>query len=513
LVQQERLDGLRGAAERNRRGQFATPPALALDIAKYARSKRRNRPGTVRFLDPAIGSGSFYSAFRHAFSENAISAAIGIELDPDAAKVAASLWGETGLRVTLGDFTKADPPRGNERFDVVLTNPPYVRHHHLDRAEKRRLKTAVVRDLGIEVSGLAGLYCYFLLLCDRWLADNGLAVWLVPSEFMDVNYGVAVKRYLTEDVKLLHIHRFCPSDVQFADALVSSAVVVFEKSRVTRSHSVLFSFGGSLRRPTLKQSVRLSEIRAASKWSNYPNGQPHRSNETGTGVKFGDLFQIKRGLATGANRFFILPRDEATRRGIPGECARPILPSPRYLQQPVIDADSDGYPRVRPVLSLVDCRLAPDEIQSRFPALWDYLHDGEAEGIHERYLTSRRTPWYSQEKRLPAPFLCTYMGRAENGRQPFRFYWNKSQATAGNVYLLMYPRAALKRVLEEDPRQYAVVFSMLRELDTHRFIAAGRVYGGGLYKMEPLELGRLSAQPLLDAIASLESGRQLALFD
>ena len=61
------------------------------------------------------------------------------------------------------------------------------------------------------------------------LQTNGLAAWLIPSEFMDVNYGDEVKRYLTERVCLLQIHRFCPSDVQFDDALVSSAIVVFEK--------------------------------------------------------------------------------------------------------------------------------------------------------------------------------------------------------------------------------------------------------------------------------------------
>ena len=44
---------------------------------------------------------------------------------------------------------------------------------------------------------------------------------------MDVNYGKAVKHYLLSRVTLLHIHRFDPNDVQFADALVSSAVVWF----------------------------------------------------------------------------------------------------------------------------------------------------------------------------------------------------------------------------------------------------------------------------------------------
>jgi hypothetical protein len=42
---------------------------------------------------------------------------------------------------------------------------------------------------------------------------------LIPSEFMDVNYGAAVKRYLLNKVTLLHIHRFDPHDVQFGDAL------------------------------------------------------------------------------------------------------------------------------------------------------------------------------------------------------------------------------------------------------------------------------------------------------
>ena len=65
---------------------------------------------------------------------------------------------------------------------------------------------------------------------------GGLAVWLIPSEFMDVNYGSALRRYLTERVTLLHIHRFCPTDVQFTDALVSSAIVVFRKAPPPPGH-------------------------------------------------------------------------------------------------------------------------------------------------------------------------------------------------------------------------------------------------------------------------------------
>jgi hypothetical protein len=54
LVEQQRLDQLKTAKERNKWGQFATPPALSLDIARYAWQKLRRRKGGFRFLDPAI---------------------------------------------------------------------------------------------------------------------------------------------------------------------------------------------------------------------------------------------------------------------------------------------------------------------------------------------------------------------------------------------------------------------------------------------------------------------------
>ena len=48
--------------------------------------------------------------------------------------------------------------------------------------EKLRLRELAERITGLRLSGLAGLYCYFLLIAHGWLADDGLAAWLIPSE-------------------------------------------------------------------------------------------------------------------------------------------------------------------------------------------------------------------------------------------------------------------------------------------------------------------------------------------
>lgn len=492
-AKQTHLDSLKTAAQRNKWGQFATPPELAVGLARYAHQMLGE--GRVRFLDPAVGTGSFFSALRQTVPDKSIEAATGVELDPLFANAARNLWSESGLRVIQGDFTQQRPP--NERFNLVLTNPPYVRHHHLDAKEKGRLKAQLARSLHMEISGLAGLYCYFLLLCHEWMEEQGLAVWLVPSEFMDVNYGATLRRYLTERVTLLHIHRFCPTDVQFTDALVSSAVVIFRKSTPPPGHHVRFSFAGPLERPQSEASVPIDTLRHSRKWARFPE----RAAVEGRGeLRLGDLFTIKRGLATGSNSFFILSAEQAHAWKIPRRFLKPILPGPRYVTADIIHAYPDGDPVVSPRVYLLDCSEPEEKIRDRWPRFYQYLQKGYADKIADSYLATHRARWYSQEQRPPAPFLCTYMGRSRNGRHPFRFIWNRSKATAHNVYLMLYPKGPLQAALKNHPELEVDIFKALQAISPAQLVTEGRVYGGGLHKVEPKELAQIQAENVLASV-------------
>src|SRR5439155_17002728 len=93
---QGRLDAARTQHERNKLGQFATPAALAADIVRYARSQLP-RNSSVRFLDPAFGTGAFYSALLRFFGPTELTAAWGYEIDPDYGRQAIDLWSQTPL--------------------------------------------------------------------------------------------------------------------------------------------------------------------------------------------------------------------------------------------------------------------------------------------------------------------------------------------------------------------------------------------------------------------------------
>jgi hypothetical protein len=184
----------------------------------------------------------------------------------------------------------------------------------------------------------------------------------------------------------------------------------------------------------------------------------------------------------------------------------PILPSPRYVPQDEIVANNAGEPMLERQLLLLRCDLPEERVRTDYPTLWRYLQSGVQSGVSGRYLCQHRTPWYTQDVRPPAPLLCTYMGRTGRG-PPFRFLLNQSQATAPNVYLLLYPQPLLAQTLQAQPDLLRTLWQMLNQIPLEALVGAGRVYGGGLHKIEPRELGNATLPPA--ALPEL-AGRQVS---
>lgn len=489
LALQERLDAQRPQFERNQLGQFATPSRLARQILQHAVTLLPE--GHIRFLDPAVGTGAFVSALYSAFPRSRIREVVGFEIDPHYGLPTKHLWREFAFQLHIADFTRQTP---NPHYNLVICNPPYVRHHHLHNGDKSRLQQLTLHASGMKLSGLAGLYCHFLGISHAWMADGGLAGWLIPSEFMDVNYGRAIKRYLLQKVTLIRVHRFDPNDVQFADALVSSAIVWFKKTPPPEEHSVEFTYGGTLVAPARSRTIHIRDLMREPKWTRFPAAENHTERSVST---IADFFQIRRGLATGDNSFFILSEEEIQTRKIPHQVLRPILPSPRHMPADEIEADYKGLPLAGQRLFLIDTRIPEEDLAHRFPALYGYLQEGRQRHVHLKYLCRHRAPWYAQENRPPAPFLCTYLGRTRTKRgRPFRFILNHSQATVTNVYLAMYPKQPLLAALALDPTLARRVWLALNAIPAETLLSEGRVYGGGLHKLEPKELANVDASEI-----------------
>ena len=501
---QKALDAQKTSKERNMKGQFATPYTLACSIMKKAKTFCHKR--TVSFIEPSIGLGAFYAAFRSVF-QSAAGHALGFEIDSHYYNPSKELWAKEDLELRKADFLKERT--NGERFDLLVANPPYVRHHHIDGEKKKELQKEVMQSTGIKISGLAGLYCYFLILSEKWLADGALSCWLIPSEFLDVNYGKAIKQYLLECVDLLCVHKFKADDVQFDDALVSSTIIFFRKGKPSEKE-IEFSCGEDVNVPSRKMKIERKRLTASCKWSNLfvEDSMNYSSNDD---CKLGNFFTVKRGIATGDNSFFVMNMDTIEKYHIPSKFLKPVLPSPRYLKEDIISSDNDGKVALAQKQYLFSCNLPEDVLKEKYPSVWEYIQEGVKRGVNKGYICSHRPLWYFCEDRKPAPFVVPYMGRGDSSKKMFRFILNKTKAITTNVYLLLYPKDNYLKCLT-DTKLLNEVWQTLNEVTSEQFATNGREYGGGLHKLEPKELLNIKVPSLPSLLLPKQYVLELSLF-
>lgn len=94
---QTAIDNGKSIESRRRFGQFATPYELAQEIMSFGLTLQDKKE--ISFLEPAFGTGAFYSALLSECDKQAkiINTAIGVEVDKDFYTAANELWGYTNL--------------------------------------------------------------------------------------------------------------------------------------------------------------------------------------------------------------------------------------------------------------------------------------------------------------------------------------------------------------------------------------------------------------------------------
>lgn len=149
---QIQIDNSRPQHDRNVLGQFSTPFSLAGKMISL--TERYSGENSVRFLEPSVGAGAFFSALDHVTSRP-VEKAVGVEIDEEYAAVAQSLWASP-YQVIRDDFLPfSGNPSVRNSFNLLCANPPYVRHHHMSAELKRQLQKRVEQELGIRTSGLS----------------------------------------------------------------------------------------------------------------------------------------------------------------------------------------------------------------------------------------------------------------------------------------------------------------------------------------------------------------------
>jgi len=454
-------------------GQFFTPSWAGELMAGWLLAE----PARL-VLDPGCGSGALLLAAA-GHPRRGRASLLGLERDPlvlRMAEVNRALRGIERCELRHGDFLLDALA---ERPDAVICNPPYTRHHDIPAAEKAAIHEGIERRLGVRLSRLSGLHVLFLVRALEVSGDGARLAFITPSDWLDVRYGAAIKRFVLERARVEGIVLLQAESLFFDGALTTAGIWLLRKTSGGGAPTKVLRLGGELPPPSEvlaalagKGDLPVDEVSLAPqpKWS-----RPRRAREEG--LRLGDVARVRRGIATGCNRFFVLSEERRRALGIPRSQLRPCIASPRLLAGEELRAEElealpDDVPRWA-----IACR-DPAEEERRSP-LGAYLRWGrEALHVPDGYLARRRSPWYALEQRGACPILFTYFNR---GRP--RFVRNRAGAIPLNTWLIVEPRPGV------DPDELFAALSapgVLRSLERQ-----ARVYGGGLWKLEPSELSAI----------------------
>lgn len=464
------------------KGQFWTPGWIADAMVAYALIGEADT-----IFDPAVGAGAFFRSAKSLVAETGRRIKLsGAEIDPRVLQQARvnGLAADDLHHVELTDFV-LDPPR--ERLKAIVANPPYIRHHRLSGAVKAQLRALAMQLIGRPLDGRAGLHVYFLLRALQFLSPTGRLAFIVPADTCEGVFAPLLWGWIARKYRLDAVVTFAPEASPFPGVDTNPVIILIRNLPPSDS----FHWANCLTPGTgdLQEWIRSGFKTAPGKditvcrrdlqeglstgLSRAPVVEPHQ------GPVLADFAGVQRGIATGANDFFFLTRQQAAALHLPEEFLVSAIGRTRDVPG---DTVTDTLLRQLDEQERPTLLFCPDgrPLHDFPPPVRAYLQTGAEQGLNKKTLLATRNPWYKMEFRTPPPLLFSYLGRRNT-----RFIRNLAGVVPLTCLLCVYPHRT-------DQPSVDALWQVLRHPDTIANLAlVGKSYGGGAIKVEPRALERL----------------------
>lgn len=208
------------------------------------------------------------------------------------------------------EFPEVLNDNGNfEGFDLIIGNPPYIRHEEI-----KYLKPQLEKDF-VVFNSSADILTYFFELGNKVLKQKGELSFIVSNKFFKVSYGDNLRSYLMKNTLMQQIIEFDKLNI-FDEATVKSAIIQFRKEQLAKT----FTYVDVLEMPENLENV-VNEFGKEYEQMLFTSGQwifqsednwkiYDKINKFGTPLSEWDL-KINFGIKTGFNEAFLL--DEETK--------------------------------------------------------------------------------------------------------------------------------------------------------------------------------------------------------
>lgn len=406
----------------------------------------RNGLLSIKAIDPSCGSGAFLiglldeltrilttlstiwndaSVSKYELKHQLLSQSIfGIDLDSKAVdRTLCRLWlslaadsvqpftvSLEAFNIESGDSLLGTEPQcvhdvkaSSDGFDLVLANPPYVRHGHLAQEYKKQLLEQYGAVKHAPVHKTSDLYCYFFVRANEFLRPNGLQIFVCSNSWLDSGFGKYLQQYLLQENHIISLID-SRKKKQFGNADINTIISIIRKSKPESTCFIMLEseFTESMKSSALRTSRMISQKQLMeSGFDNHGNyvGQRlsllHRAPEIyltlmdvlwPQSCELQQVARISRGSTTGGNAFFYLSKTESENYGLEEEYLFDVLRRPVESQS------------IRTSLSnrqtfMFTCSGTKESL--RGTQALSYILDGESKGYDQGSTCRSRNIWYN----------------------------------------------------------------------------------------------------------------------
>lgn len=475
--------------------QFFTPQPIANLMSDWLLGNKSLK--TV--LEPAFGLGIFSRTLLSKLDNLKIK---GFDIDEAILSEAKAYFkSQKNVSLKLEDYMFND---WKNKYDGIICNPPYLKFHDYDN---KQILQEVENNLKFKFNGFTNLYTLFLLKSIFQLKKDGRAAYIIPSEFLNSDYGKLVKEYLLKTKTLRHLFVIDFKENVFDDAMTTASILLLANDKNNSEINIstidsksdlqlIDTYIKSYPKGRGEFTFKLNDLDPNIKWRKYY--QLQNSINYKNLVPFSTYAKVVRGIATGANDYFTFKESKAKEFSIPKGNLKPCICKAKDVKGNFF-TESD----YKNLVKNNELAYLFDGINSTNKNVLAYIEKGVEDKINEKYLTKCRKPWYSLENRPPAPIWVSVFNR-----DGVKFIRNEANISNLTTFHCVYPTNSNLFSKVTDDLLFAY---LLTDVAKEIFSDNRREYGNGLKKFEPNDLNK-SKMLDLSTLSESQVDRILALY-
>ena len=440
-------------------GQYFTQYPVAHFMCSWACSEANT------MLDPAVGNSIFLQETKKLYPSCQLH---GFEIDE---KILSFFGNPANAAIRNEDYLLND---WDSTYDAIVCNPPYSRFQAV--TNRQEIIDTIHEHTGIKYSRYTNLYILFLIKSLYQLSSNGKLAYIIPTEFLNSQYGTVIKEKLIKERLLRAIINFQNNSEMFFNATTTSCILLIdhsEKEQILFYNLLSFDELDSLRidaTDAQATAVSYDTVKASDKWRFFTNQEEH--TEYRNLVDVAKFCKVSRGIATGANDFFCMSKSKMQKLQIPSDSVIECICHSADVKKAIFSTkDFKALADADKTVYLLDIKKGQEA------GLEEYIAAGEQQGLHKKHLLSCRKPWYSMEQKAIAPiWVCSA------NRNGIKFVRNLANVSSLTTFHSIFVNEAYKDDIN-------ILFCYFLTPIAQTIIRANRKeLGNGLEKFQPNDL-------------------------